>query len=270
MKNLPNIGRVFYGIAIFVIGLYTIYYKDFHPYLLPANHSWLPGIAVFAYTFGALLTLAGVCIVFKKKTGPVSLLLGAVLLLIVCFYYIPYELIAATNYMHLGEWENAEKEFALAGGAFVIAGCFPEKKETPITRFLGKLLPFGTVSFSLMIIGFGILHFVYAKEAADYVPSWVPNHIFWMYFCGASLLCSGIGIIVNVKRRLAAVLLGSMIFTWFIILHTPRMIAAPSADLGDEAVSAFLALAYSGTAFIIAGATSSWKRSQQRENEKSL
>jgi hypothetical protein len=31
--------------------------------------------------------------------------------------------------MHLGEWENAEKELALSSGAFVIAGCFSEKKE---------------------------------------------------------------------------------------------------------------------------------------------
>jgi len=236
-----------------VIGFETIYYKDFHPYLLPANHAWLPCLVVLSYISGALLIFAGACIVLKKKTQAASLLLGSVFLLIVCFYYIPYELISTSKYMHLGEWENAEKELALAGGAFVIAGCFPEENESSVTRFLGKLIPLGTIFFSLMMIGFGVLHFVYAQQVIDYVPSWVPNHLFWIYLGGIGLLGSGIGIILNVRRALVATLLGSMIFIWFISLHIPRIIASPPADLGDEVISAFLALAYSGSAFVIAG-----------------
>ncbi len=50
--------------------------------------------------------------------------------------------------MHFGDWENAAKELALAGGAFVIAGCFPGKGESPLTRFLGKLIPFGAAFIS--------------------------------------------------------------------------------------------------------------------------
>ncbi|MGZ3778799.1 MAG: hypothetical protein ACXVAZ_14145 [Mucilaginibacter sp.] len=255
MKNLSNIGRMFYGITIAVIGLETIYYKNFHPYLLPENHAWLPGLVVLAYVSGALLILAGACIVLKKKTRPAALLLGTVFLLIVCFYYIPYEFIATSKYMHLGEWENAEKELALAGGALIIAGCFPEENESSVTSFLGKLMPLGIIFFSLMMIGFGVLHFVYAQQVIDYVPSWVPSHLFWIYLGGVGLFGSGIGIILNIKRGLVATLLGSMIFIWFISLHMPRIIAAPSADLGDEVISAFLAIAYSGTAFVIAGCT---------------
>ena len=255
MKNLSNIGRIFYGTAIAVMGLHTIYFKDFHPYLLPANHSGIPGLVVLAYISGALLIIAGAGIVFEKKTRPISLLLGAVLLLICCFYYIPYEFIATSNYMHFGEWENAVKELALSSGAFVIAGCFSEKNENPLTRFLSKLIPYGTIVFSLTIISFGANHFLYAKSAADYIPSWIPNHIFWIYFAGVALLGSGIGITLNIRRRLLAVLLGTMIFIWFIILHIPKAAASPFADMGGETISAFLALAYSGTAFVIAGGT---------------
>jgi len=48
------------------------------------------------------------------------------------------------------------------------------------------------------------------------------------------------------QARLIAALPGTMIFVWFIILHVPRVIASPFADIGDEVTSAFLALAYSG------------------------
>ena len=222
--------------------------------LIPPNHLWIPGLVFIAYIFGAMLILAGACIVFKKKARTISLLLGAMLLLIFCFYFIPYEFISSSNYTHFGEWENAAKELALASGAFVIASCFPEKNENGLTRFLNKMVPFGAIFFSITIISFSVDHFLYANAAADYVPSWIPYHLFWMYFAGIALLGSGIAIILKIKIGLIAALLGTMIFIWFIILHTPRVIASPLADIGDEITSAFLALAYSGIAFVIAGA----------------
>src|ERR1700722_20250027 len=122
MRNLSNIGRIFYGIAIAVMGFLTIYYHDFPYMLIPPHPSWIKGLAIVAYISGALLLLAGAAIVFEKKPMPISLWLGTVLLLIFCFYFIPYEFMTSSNYMHFGNWENAAKELALSGGAFVIAG----------------------------------------------------------------------------------------------------------------------------------------------------
>jgi uncharacterized membrane protein len=197
--------------------------------------------------------LAGACIVFEKKIRTISLLLASVLLLIFCFYFIPYQLVISSKFTQLGYWENAEKELALSGGAFVISGCFPGKNENNLTRFLGKLIPLGSIFFAIPIISFGADHFIYAKQAAGYVPSWIPDHIFWIYFAGVPLIGSGIAIILKIKVRLIAALLGTMIFIWFIILHIPYVIAAHFSDTGGEVTSAFLALAYSGTAFVIAG-----------------
>src|SRR5947207_1177514 len=145
MGILFTIGRIFYGIAIAGMGFLTIYYTDFPYMLLPQKHSWIPGLSMLAYISGMLLILAGACIVFERKIMTISLLLGSALLLIFCFYYIPYELMATSNYMHFGEWENAAKELALSSGAFVIAACFPEKNENPLTRILIKLIPCGVV-----------------------------------------------------------------------------------------------------------------------------
>jgi len=107
--------------------------------------------------------------------------------------------------------------------------------------------------FYLTIISFGIDHFLYAKDVADYIPSWIPNRLFWAYLAGVALLSSGIAIFLRIKLRLAARLLGTMIFIWLIILHIPKAIASPFAGKGGEVTSAFLALAYSGIAFAIAG-----------------
>jgi len=253
MIHLSNIGRIFYGIAMAGIGFQSIYYHDFPYMLIPLNHAWLPGLAVLAYICGAGLMLAGACIVFKIKPRPAALLLGGVLLLIFCFYHVPYQFIASKNFMSFGDWENAEKELALACGAFVVAGCFKGKNENAVTRFSARLIPFGTIFFAITIICFGTDHFLYAKGASEYIPSWISYRMFWIYFAGAALLGSGIAIVLNIKRQLFAALLGAMIFIWVLMLHIPKSIAAPFDYMGGEVTSAFLALAYSGIAFVIAG-----------------
>lgn len=63
----------------------------------------------------------------------------------------------------------------------------------------------------------------------------------------------------KIRVGLIAALLGAMVFIWFMILHIPKVIHAPVADRGGEMTSAFLALAYSGIAFVIAGSGSGKK-----------
>ena len=237
-RDLSGIGRIFYGIAIAALGFLTIYYHRLPYMMIPPKHHWLSDHVIGVYISGALLLLAGICIVLEKGLRQVSLLLGTVLLLIFFFYFIPYELMVSPNYKHFGDWENAAKELSLAGGAWVLAG--------------RRLSPLGVALFALTIISYSFDHFLYAKEAADYVPSWVPDHIFWLYLTGAALFCSGIAILLNIRRRLAATLLGIMIFIWVVILHIPNALSAPLASNEGEVTSAFLALAYCGTAFAIA------------------
>ena len=249
MENLSNIGRIFYGIAIAAMGLLTLYYRDFPYFLIPQNHSWLNDHVLLIYISGVLLFLAGACIVVDKITKPVSLGLGAVFLLVFCFYFIPYQFVASPSYKHYGDWENAAKELALAGGAFTIA-----------------LVPRGAGIFALTIISFSIDHFLYAKEAAGYIPGWIPGHVFWIYITGSALLGSGLAIILKIKPRLFAALLGVMIFIWVVILHIPKAVAAPIAENAGEVTSAFLALSYCGIAFVIAGAAAPDIKSHGRNN----
>ena len=261
MVKLLTIGRTFYGIAILGLGLATIYYGDFPYMLIPEHHSWIPGLTIVSYVFGVLIIFCGACIIVEKQTRTISLLLAIFLLLIFCLYFIPYQLMVSSRAMHLGAWENAEKELALSGGAFVIAGRYRNEHDSTFIRFLAKLIPLGTILFGVTILSFGIDHFLYAKEAARYVPSGIPNHLFWIYFAGIALIGSGISILLRIRVRLIATLLGTMIFIWFIILHIPYVVAASFSDKVGEVTSALLALAYSGTSFVIAGRSLSRSRS---------
>ena len=251
MKYLPFAGLIFYGTALSCFGIITIYYQDFPYMLIPPKHSGIPGLHMFVDIIGLMFFLTGLSIVINKMAMQFSIATAFFLLLIFCFYFIPYQFIESPNYMQFGDWENAAKELALASGALVVANYLKEKNHTFINKFFGKLISSGNILFAIAIISFGIDHFIYGAEAADYVPSWIPWRVFWIYFTGTALLGSGIAIAFNIRRFLAAKLLGLMIFTWFIILHIPRIAVSPADERSGEMASALLALAYSGTAFII-------------------
>ena len=251
-RNIFNVGQIFFGAAITGLGTQTICYHDFPYMAIPPHHSWIP--VIVTYIFGILFMLSGILIAFEKRIVPVALSLAVLLLLIFCFCYVPYEFLATSNYMHLGEWDNAEKELALSAGAFIIAGSYLQQNEKFFPRLLPKLAPFGVILFAVIITTFGIDHFLYAKDVAEYIPSWISNRLFWAYLAGTALLGSGLAITLNIKRKLAATLLGTMIFIWVIILHMPKAIAENLANMGSEITSALIALAYSGIAFVIAGA----------------
>ncbi len=253
MVNLSNAGRAFYGIAMTATGMGTIFFNSYPYILLPPFQYLTPGPAWLHILAGVIFILAGVCIVLKKKISLVSFLFGSLLLLIFCFLHVPYQLMVNPNYLQLGQWENAEKELCLAGGAYIIAACFSENNENPFNRFCKKLMRFGAVLFAVPIFSWGILHFQFAKDVSTLVPSWIPFHLFWTYMAGIGLLGSGIAIILNIKTRIIATLLGIIILIWFITIHVPGVITASYSEMGDQITSASLALAYSGIAFIIAG-----------------
>jgi hypothetical protein len=221
-------------VGIAALGALIIYHRDLPSFLIPAKHAWISDHVFVVYMYGALLFLAGAWIVFRQNVAPIALPLGTILLLIFCLYFVPYELTQSANYRHFGDWEDAFKELTFAGGAFVLAR--------------SRL---GYIIYPLAILSFAFDHFLYAKEAAGYVPDWVSNKVTWLYLTGAALAGSSLAILFGIRPRLFAALLGSMIFIWVIILHIPKVLH--SGYYLGEVYATFIALAYCGIAFAIAG-----------------
>ncbi len=258
MEALIKTGRTFYGICMMTIGINQLIYADFRTVILPAWPALRTSPEIWAYLTGAALICAGVAIIFSKKGKEVALVLGSILLALVVFIHLPYLLfINPHKITHLGLWAEASKALALSGGAFVVAGSFSNEKgnEGNKSRFIAlqeKFIPFGRIFFSIMMIEFGVDHFLYIGHVSKLVPGWIPWPIFWTYFAGAALIGSGTSIVFKIKLKSVALLQGIMIFLWFIFLHVPRAIMEPFVANGNEVVSSADALAFSGIAFIIA------------------
>jgi len=113
----------------------------------------------------------------------------------------------------------------------------------------GPVLVWVRILFGLCPLVFGLSHFVYAEFTAQMVPGWIPAPLFWAYATGTAHLAAGLAIVTGIRVRLAATLLATMCGLFVLLLHLPRVIAAPGSQL--EWTMMFVALSIAGAALIM-------------------
>jgi uncharacterized membrane protein len=243
---LVPVGRTFFALGMIGIGIEHFFFREFIP-VIATFPAAIPGRIFWVYLCGAALVAAGSAILLNIKARQVGIVLGAAFLVLLVLDHIPYRL--ANNPGILGFWGNEFKILTLAGGAWIAAGSLIQQRAE--VRSADKLMSIGRYFLPITVTVFGFEHFLYTDFVATLVPAWIPWHNFWTYFAAVALMVAGIAMIVNIKARLASLMLGIMIFIWFLILHIPRAIADPTSAIGNEVASVFEALAFSGIAFML-------------------
>ncbi len=246
MRNPGKIGSCFYAIGIAGIGIQHFIYAEFRPMILSFWPATFPGQAAWAYIMGALLIISAMAIIFNKQGRNACLLLAIIFFLLFLFSHVYYQVFMANGEFQLASWTNPLKELAFSGGALIMAVNLPGERALRYDKLLWNL---GRIFFSILLIVFGIDHFLYAKFVALLIPSWLPGPMFWTYFAAAALIGSGLCILLEIKLKLVAFLCGTMLLLWVILLHIPRAIAYPALAKGNELTSVFQALAFSGMAY---------------------
>lgn len=252
MLRLIQVGRAFFGIALIALGVEHFIFRDFVTGRAPAWPASIPGGVIWAYLSGVAFVAIGAAILFRKSARPAAvvaaLLIGSWALL----RHLP--VIAADSFLS-GAWTGAGKALTFAGGALAIAATFPAV-DAGRRALLAKLvnlerefIAIGRVCLALFLLLTGIQHFMFTDFVASLIPGWFPgNARFWTYFAGVALIAGGIGLLIPRTARLAALLSGLMVFSWFWIVHIPRTFVGVS-----DSIAVFEALAVSGIAFVLAG-----------------
>jgi putative oxidoreductase len=107
----------------------------------------------------------------------------------------------------------------------------------------------GRFLYAIPFLVFGVFHFLNASQMAQWMPSFWPVAEGLVYIAGLGLLLAGISIILNIKARLASLLLALLLLIIIVGIHIP------SLGSGDQMVLTSLlkdtslmgaALTYSG------------------------
>jgi uncharacterized membrane protein len=236
MGNLSKMGRAFFAIAMAAFGIQYLAHA-LSRVAPPLGPPWTPANLFSGYFIAIILLLFAASIATHIQVRCAAILLAITILVRVLLAYAPK---LAANPHDPGPWTSAFELIALSGAALIVVGA-------PIAIKLGRLL------YAILLVVVGIQHFLYARFVATLVPSWIPGHLFWAYFVGVAFIVAAISIATQIKAGLAGTWLGIMFLLWVLVLHFPRVAAAPHN--GNEWTSAFVALAMSGGAFLVAGSS---------------
>jgi uncharacterized membrane protein len=82
----------------------------------------------------------------------------------------------------------------------------------------------GRILFGIPFLVFGIHHFIAGGKMAGAVPSFLPFHTFFIYLVGLALVMAAISLFINVKVKLAMILLSVLMLIFILTIHLPGML----------------------------------------------
>lgn len=239
-------GRFLFALGLAMLGIQIPLVADFVRGLEPVPAS-LPLQLPLAYLSAVILLGASLLIASgqRLRTGA----LAAALLFLVWLALLQLPRLAAQPNDGNG-WTTTCEVLAMFATAWLLAA---EARPPAATR-IGWMTAGGVWApriFGVCLLAFGALHFVYHDYVASVIPAWIPGHTFFAYFTGVAHIAAGVAIITGVLARFAATLLGGMFLSWVVLLHIPRVAAAPNSR--TEWTSLLIAITLSGAAWLVAG-----------------
>jgi putative oxidoreductase len=89
---------------------------------------------------------------------------------------------------------------------------------------------------AVVMITFGIFHFLNARTLVVFVPEFLPGGILWAYFVGAAFILVGLAFITNKMVKLAGYLLAGILIIFILFIHLPNYLYAGDKEMRSLAL----------------------------------
>ena len=96
------------------------------------------------------------------------------------------------------------------------------------------------IILAIVMILFGVYHFIAPQSLLVYVPDFMPGGIIWVYFAGAAFILAAIAFITHKQVRLAGYLLALLLIIFVLTIHLPNYLYSGSADMKQMAFVSIL------------------------------
>jgi uncharacterized membrane protein YphA (DoxX/SURF4 family) len=241
---IHDLGRIVYGLAGVALGILGLAWRDFAAVWQPLENLGAGAHReVIACIFAAGLLAAGAATLWRRTSAYGFLALGS-LHFISALGWMPR--IAGLPGVY-GTWNGLSEQLALVSAGAVGYGTWASIDSLWKTR----TVRIGTLVFGVCAISFAFGHFTAIKEAAAFVPGWIPpGQVFWVWATGAFHLLAGLAIVSGFQAALAARLLTAMMVGFGALVWAPMLFGKP-ADHFIQCGNA-INLALVGAAWVIA------------------
>lgn len=88
---------------------------------------------------------------------------------------------------------------------------------------------------SVVMIVFGVYHFMQPKMMLIFVPDYMPGGIIWVYFTGAAFIGAALAFVTNRMVKLAGYLLAFLLLIFVVTIHLPNYLDAGDREMQQQA-----------------------------------
>src|SRR5438094_18916 len=197
-----------FAIGMIGLGALALIYADFAMVWQPVP-AWVPGRTALAYASGVLMLLGGAGLIFRATTAWAARILFPYLI-IWTLLKVPALVVAPQmEAVWLGFGELA----VLLAGGWTLFAMLSGLREGSVAAFAtgDKGVRIARYVFAVSLIPIGLSHIVYVKETAALVPAWLPYRAGWAYLTGAGQMACGLGVLLSILPRLAALTEAAML-----------------------------------------------------------
>ena len=89
---------------------------------------------------------------------------------------------------------------------------------------------------AVVLICFGVYHFLNARDLVVYIPAFVPGGLIWAHMVGAAFILTGVSFITNRMVKFTGYLLATLLFIFILIIHIPNYFDAGDKDMRTMAL----------------------------------
>jgi uncharacterized membrane protein YphA (DoxX/SURF4 family) len=212
-----NYNTALYALGALLLGVVGILFHDFAMQWQPVPAGF-PIRTPLAYVSGVILIIGGAALLSPKGERGGAWLLTFFLGLWTSTLNLPA---AIASYAHIGAWNSPAEIAFMTMGGLALASSHAGRLRATLARV-------ARIVAGIAACVFGFAHFNYIDFTASMVPAWIPpNGVFWAWATGAGHLAAGVALVSGFQARLAATLLAGMMASFVVLLHLPRVIAAP-------------------------------------------
>jgi uncharacterized membrane protein YphA (DoxX/SURF4 family) len=239
MSYETKIGRWLLAAAMIAFGVEGLIVSQFTGGLEPGLAAHIP-VMPWAWVNAGALIVAGLSLVWDRTARTGALVLAAVLVLATVVLQGPLLAVSLKN-----QADDVFHVLGIASGALALAASLDRAAWSARAGLVARIV------FGLCTIGHGVMHFLFFKLTADFIPAWIPGHEFWAAATGAAQIAAGLAILSGVLGWWAAILTGAMYASWFPLVHIPRVMAHPASVMEWNDLPTVAAL--TASALLVAG-----------------